>query len=217
MRMAFTALFLLAVALPTASFAQTRSNWQMHDGLEVTLANPLGLIAFSCAPGFHGANCEYDVATIPPAADAGWGPAPDPNTIGFSVFPSRVCSAPIDCMAYGDFTYFQTFVDIPMDVLVTTFTIAFSGMDDGCRVSIFNSVYPAGFVIPGSYVYLGGSGTTDLSALVVSGEINRVVVTQVDDCCVENNLQSAIVVLNGSVVPTHTRTTTWGRLKAVYR
>ena len=37
-------------------------------------------------------------------------------------------------MAYGDFTYFQTFVSIPMDTIVTTFTIAFSGMDDGSQV-----------------------------------------------------------------------------------
>ena len=29
-------------------------------------------------------------------------------------------------------------------------TISFSGMDDGSRVTIFNSVYPGGFVIPGS-------------------------------------------------------------------
>ena len=217
MRMTFTALFLLAVVLPTASFAQTRTSWQMHDGLEVTGANPLGLVPFSCVPAIHGDNCEYDVATIPAAIDAGWGPAPDPDIIGFSLYPSRVCSAPITCMGYGDFTYFQTFVDIPMDVLVTTFTIAFSGMDDGCRVTIFNSAYPSGLVIPGSYVYLGGSGTTNLAPYVTSGEVNRVVVTQVDDCCVENNLHSAIVVLNGSIVPTHARTSSWGRVKAAYR
>lgn len=216
MRIVFTVCFLLAVALPTVSFAQTRTSWQMHDGLEVTGTNPLGLVPFSCAPAFHGANCEYDVATIPGAIDTGWGPAPDPDIIGFSIG-SRVCSAPITCMGYGDFTYFQTFVDIPIDVLVTTFTIAFSGMDDGCRVTIFNSNQPTGLVIPGSYVYLGGSGTTNLAPYVTSGEVNRVVVTQVDDCCSANNLQSAIVVLNGSVVPTGTRTTSWGKVKAAYR
>src|SRR5207248_2323351 len=39
-------------------------------------------------------------------------------------------------------------------------------------------------------------------SLVRSGEVNRVVVTQVDDCCIENNLRSAVVVLNGVVVHT---------------
>ena len=196
--------------------AQIRTPWQQHDGLEVTVSNPLGLVQFSCAPAVHGDICEYDVATVPPAGDAGWIAAPNGETIGFSVYPSRVCSAPVSCMVYGDFTYFQTFVDIPSSVIVTEFTIAFSGMDDGSRVTIYNSLYPTGYVVPGSYVYLGGSGTTDLEALVVSGEINRVVVTQVDDCCVENNLNSAIVVLNGEPV-TPAQTASWGGVKAIYR
>lgn len=192
------------VALGLTAFAfdasaQSRTAWQQHDGLE---PGPLGLIEFSCFPAFHGANCEYDVATIPASNDGGWFGAPDPDIINFSFYPSRVCQAPNTCLRYGDFTYFQTFVDIPANVVVNTFTIAFNGMDDGSRVTIFNSANPGGFVIPGSYVYLGGSGTTDLSALVVSGEVNRVVVTQVDDCCIENNLREARVVLNGEVIDT---------------
>ena len=190
----------LPALVASTALAQTRTPWQMHNGLEVTGGNPLGLVAFSCAPAQHGDPCEYDVVTIPPGNDAGWGAAPDPDIIGFSYYPSRVCSAPSSCLAYGDFTYFQTFVDIPANVVVTTFTIDFSGMDDGCRVTIFNSTYPTGLVVPGSYVFLGGSGTTNLQAYVVSGEVNRVVVTQVDDCCIENNLRSAVVVLNGTVV-----------------
>ena len=203
------------VSAATPSFAQVRTPWEMHDGLEVTGANPLGLVPFSCSPAIHGDVCEYDVATIPPAGDAGWGPAPDGSVIGFSI-PSRVCSAPITCMAYGDFTYFQTLVDVPANVVVTTFTIAFSGMDDGSRVTIFNSTYPGGLVVPGSYVFLGGSGTTSLHSYVVSGEINRVVITQVDDCCSANNLHSAVVVLNGDVV-TPAEPSSWGRVKNTYR
>ena len=187
---------------PDSSSVPTRTAWQMHDGLEVTPDNPLGLVAFTCIPEQHGDPCEYDVATIPPSADPGWGPAPDPNIINFSLYPSRVCQAPIDCLRYGDFTYFQTFVDIPVNVSVTEFTIAFSGMDDGSRVTIVNSTYPAGLVVPGSYVFLGGTGTTNLAPYVVAGEVNRVVITQVDDCCIENNLRSAVVVLNGQAVTT---------------
>ena len=209
-------LFALALAAPAAVDAQTRTPWQQHDGLEVTVTNPLGLVAFSCSPAFHGDPCEYDVATVPSTLDPGWGPAPDPDIINFSVFPSRVCSAPVSCMAYGDFTYFQTLVDVPANVIVTTFTIAFSGMDDGSRVTIFNSTYPGGLVVPGSYVFLGGSGTTSLHSYVVSGEINRVVITQVDDCCSANNLHSAVVVLNGDVV-TPAEPSSWGRVKNTYR
>jgi hypothetical protein len=180
----------------------TRTGWQMHNGLEVTAANPLGLIAFTCLPAMHGDVCEYAVATIPSQVDPGWGPAPDPDIINFSVYPSRVCSAPVACNVFGDFTYFQTLVDVPANVAVTEFTIAFDGMDDGSRVTIFNSSYPGGLVVPGSYVFLWGTGTADLSPYVRSGQVNRVVVTQVDDCCSENNLRSAAVVLNGQVVHT---------------
>lgn len=215
-RMLSIALFtVLAAGFAASASAQVRTGWQMHDGLEVTPSNPLGLIAFSCSPAQHGDPCEYAVATIPPSGDPGWGPAPNGETIGFSI-PSRVCNAPITCFGYGDFTYFQTFVDIPADIVVTQFTISFSGMDDGCRVTIFNSAYPSGLVVPGSYVFLGGSGTTTLENYVVSGERNRVVVTQVDDCCSANNLQSAVVVLNGSPI-TAVGPNSWGQVKALYR
>src|SRR5262245_20830965 len=94
------------MAWSAAAGAQTRTPWQQSDGLEVIPSNPRGLIPFSCSTGQHGDICLYDVATVPPANDAGWGPAPNGDIIDFSIFPSRVCSAPIDCMAYGDFTYF---------------------------------------------------------------------------------------------------------------
>lgn len=212
----FAAATILLMISASSLMAQTRSPWEMHNGLEVTPGNPDGLVAFSCSPAQHGDPCEYDVATIPATGDAGWGPAPDGAIIGFSI-PSRVCNAPISCLAYGDFTYFQTLVDIPANIIVTEFTIAFDGMDDGCRVTIFNSAHPTGLVVPGSYVFLGGSGTTDLHDYVVSGEINRVVVTQVDDCCSENNLHSAIVVLNGEPVTVGVSASSWGQVKRNYR
>lgn len=186
-------------ALPAA--AQSRTPWQMHNGNEVTSSNPLGLLQFNCSPTRHGDNCEYTVATIPAASDPDWVSAPNPDYINFEI-PSRVCSAPVRCLAYGDFTYFQTFVNIPSNVAVTTFTISFQGMDDGSRITIFNSQHPGGLVIPGSYVYLGGSGTTNLASYVKAGELNRVIITQVDDCCSENRLRRADVVLNGQVVDT---------------
>lgn len=178
----------------------SRSPWEMHDGNEVTPENPNGFVPFSCTPARHGDICEYAVSAIPTATDLGWRAAPNPETIGFSIR-SRVCNAPVSCNRYGDFTYFQTFVAIPDDFILNTFTIGFSGMDDGSRVSICNSHFPLCEVVPGSYVFLGGSGTTDLAPLVERGEINRVVVTQVDDCCSSNNLQRATVLINGASLP----------------
>jgi hypothetical protein len=202
------AALLLAAGLAASAGAQSRSPWQQHDGLEMTPVNPLGLVQLTCLPEQNGDVCEYDVSTIPPAEDAGWQPAPNADVIDFSVYPSRVCEAPVTCVDYAspenlgyvDFTYFQTFVDLPADFVVTRFTIDFDGMDDGSRVSVFNSDYPDGVVVPGSYVYYGETGTADLAALVRAGEVNRVVVTQVDDCCYDNQLRSATVVLNGETL-----------------
>lgn len=174
----------------------------MHGGNEnnPAFAAPYqDLVVWNYTTPHHGAIEEYNyAAAIPDANDSAWGPAPNGDTIGFSIR-SRLCGR-VACRQGGDFTYFQTFVKVPDNVVVTQFTISFSGMDDGSRVSIFNSTYPNGHVVPGSYVYLGGTGTTDLSSLVVSGEVNRVVITQVDDCCSGNNLRYAGVVLNGMPV-----------------
>jgi hypothetical protein len=180
--------------------AQTRSPWQMHHGTEVTPSNPHGLVQFSCTPAKHGDICEYSLATVPPEGHAGWASAPNELTIGYTLYPSRVCQAPTTCMAYGDYTYFQTFVNVPASTVVSTFTIAFTGMDDGSRVTIFNSLHPDGIVVAGSYVYLGGTTTANLAAYVKVGEINRVVITQVDDCCTYSRLESARVMLNGQEV-----------------
>jgi hypothetical protein len=196
-------LLLAAIMLPSLAFAQSRTDWQMHDGYEAANGWPAGIITSltSCPNGAaptHGNICLYADATVPSLNDAGWFGAPNPDIIGFSIY-SRLCHR-VACLRGADFTYFQTFVDVPANVAVDTFRIAFSGMDDGSRITIFNSRYLNGYVVPGSYVYLGGRGTTDLSSLVISGETNRVVVTQVDDCCSGNNLRSAHIVLNGQIV-----------------
>ena len=197
-RLGLTAIVATVLYAPSAH-AQTRTSWQRHEGLGASPSNPYDVRTplTGCPGGVaprHGDECLYVDAVIPPDTDAGWGPAPDPTIINFSRGSS------VSCYRGADFNYFQTFVNIPSDVLVNTFTITFSGMDDGSRVTIFNSANPSGTVIPGSYVFLGGTGTTNLAPYVVSGEINRVVVTQVDDCAVGNNLRSANVVLNGTQI-----------------
>ena len=165
--------------------------------------------------GSHGAIAYYGHApAIPAANDPAWaacGPTsplrsspytstrplcPNSSTIGMDVG-SRMPG----CMTNVDFTFFQTLVDIPAGTTLSTFTIAMSGMDDGARITVFNSANPGGIVVPGSYVFLGGSGTGNLAPHVVAGETNRVVITQMDDCAVGNVFRSAVVDLNGTVVP----------------
>ena len=178
-----------------------RSDWQMF-GLNPIVTG----ISLSPAP-VHGDIRYYDFVGPIPAPNAtdtvlpgvGWTPAPDPNVIGFGHNNASRLSA---CWSQLDYTFFQTFVDIPVGTTLTSFKILFSGMDDGSRITIFNALYPEGLVVPESYVFLNGSGTTDLSSYVVIGGTNRVVITQIDDCAVGNKLQVAQIELNGEVIST---------------
>ncbi|MDG0867181.1 DUF642 domain-containing protein [SAR202 cluster bacterium JH702] len=149
--------------------------------------------------GTHGDDRYYNhVGPVPAAGDSDWGPAPDSDVIGFSV-PSRL-NAPYVCLRSLDYTFFQTFVDIPIGTDLTTFSIDFSGMDDGSRVTVYNSLYPGGLVITGSSVGLNATLSLDLTSFMNIGETNRVLVTQIDDCATGNNLHSAIIKLNGTTI-----------------
>ncbi len=169
----------------------TLTDWQQNDGE--------GLQWFPYVMPRHGAVEEYVHSSVPPEGDPGWVGAPDPDIIDYSIY-STLCAAGAGCRAAGEFTYFQTFVDIPAGLDVDRFEIRFSGIDDGVMVTIFNSMYPGGYIEPGSYVFLGGSGTSNLADHVVPGERNRVVVTHVDDCCSGSYLDSASVVLEGELL-----------------
>lgn len=168
-----------------------RTSWEMIGG------NPI-----VSTPSFyptHGHPGYYDyVGAIPAVDDPAWGPAPDGEIIGFGGPNASVLSG---CWTSIDYTFFQTLVDIPLSTTLTSFTIEFSGMDDGSRITVFNSGYPTGLVVPGSYVYLGATATVNLASYMVAGETNRVVITQIDDCATGNNLAVARVVLNGDAIP----------------
>ncbi|GMU39195.1 MAG: hypothetical protein AMXMBFR23_00610 [Chloroflexota bacterium] len=178
--------------IPIANYITGTPNYGSHGHISYYSHLP----AYPSANHVNWSDCgpNSPIRTSPYAAPAPL--CPDPATIGM-VVGSRLPG----CMTNVDFTLFQTFVDIPLGTTLTTFTVAMSGMDDGARITIFNSSYPSGLVVPGSYVYLGGSGTSNLAPYVVAGETNRVLITQMDDCAVGNNLQSAQVNLNGTVIP----------------
>ena len=114
------------------------------------------------------------------------------------LFRSRSCQ----CLNGGEFTYFQTFFTVSPGFAVSALTVAMGGVDDGARVTVFNSMYPAGVVEPGSYILLGGSSvTTNLARYIVPGR-NRIVITHVDDCCSGRSLTGVRVVLNGASLTT---------------
>lgn len=178
-----------------AQEAVTRTDWQMHHG-DGKQAHGEGLdkdaLGAALEPWFQYAN-------IPLVNDAGWTAAPDGAIVAFRE--TSVLSK-AECKKAVDHTYFQTLVTVPATVDVTQFDLALSGMDDIARISIFNDAHKDGSIVDGSYVRRGQPAlqTSDLKELLVTGE-NRVVITLLDNCGGNNNLDEARVELNGAVVP----------------
>jgi len=184
--------------LPAA--AHTRTPWQLHDGPEVTASNPLGLVPFNCTPVRHGDTCEYSVASIPGEAAAGWRAAPDEDTIGLEMG-SRLCQVPNTCRVFGDFTYYQTYVNVSAGAALNDIKLSFATVDDGLRVTIFNSDHPNGITATEGYLFIRETLITgNLAAYFKAGEMNRLVITQVDDCCNLSGVAGAVLRINGEVV-----------------
>lgn len=149
----------------------------------------------------NGAAGEYQYSTIPSENDPGWGPHSAPN-ISFND-PSTMCGQNgaddlCTCRAGGDFTYFQTSFDIAPGYSVTSLLISVADVDDGVKITLFNSSHPAG--IGGGYAFIGGGDiAVNLASYVVAGS-NRVVLTHVDDCCSIRRIANASITLNGTTL-----------------
>ncbi len=143
----------------------------------------------------HGDEGEYAFAMIPPEGDPGWVAESDPN-ISFNQN-SRLCdaSAPCMCLAGGDFTYFQTELDLTL--AAQRVSVAIENVDDGVQVTLFNTKHPDGFV-GGNAFYPGGT-TADFGSETVVGH-NRVVLTHVDDCCKDSRIDNAQLTVDGNTV-----------------
>ena len=203
--LAAAALGVMATGVSVASTQEApqvaRTPWQMHIDPQ-----PSGMLSTGQQLSSHGEVAAYVDARVPAATADSWQSAPDGDIIGFDGrvpgfggdTASRLTAFP--CLAAVDYTYFQTFVTVPAGGTVSAFQVSFNGVDDGARISIYNSEHATGLVVPGSYVALNGSGTTDLATYMGEG-VNRVVITQLDDCAVGNNLREARIVLNGVVIP----------------
>ncbi len=168
--------------------------WQMHHGL--------GPQCFDETFDEHGQPEEYEYASIPPKDDADWEPEPD-NFISFDER-STMCGEDGEpdlcaCRAGGDFTYFQTFFNIPSTLQIDSLQVEITNVDDGARVTIFNSDHPQGIVDPNSYAYFPGNSTAELAQYITTG-LNRVVITHVDDCCSERRIEGVHVSVNGEEI-----------------
>ncbi|MFN0728958.1 immunoglobulin-like domain-containing protein [Polaribacter gochangensis] len=182
----------MLIMLVQSGFSQgiTISPWKMNKGG--------GAISFSL--NNHGNPAAYTQANIPGASDPNWVAAPvnASGEINYSV-PSILSY----CLNQLDFTYFETYINIPANYNVSSLNVSFTAADDGARAYIFNSAHPNGAFI--GEISLGGSPTSqNYASLSVAGEINRLVIVQFDDCPSGNNLTGAKVKVNGNVVAINT-------------
>eukprot|EP00667_Euglena_gracilis_P009404 EG_transcript_9552 len=194
---------------PTALF---RTGWMKHYGLEpnfVTNVSPdpalYRPVQLACnVSGQHGNVCEYGAAgAVPPTTDSGWFWAPDPVNVGQALASVLYTSSGSTCLQYLDFTYFHSFLYLPPNASANVSVQAGAGFDDGLRVSVFNSQRPFGTVA--GYVFMTSPLTpVSLQPFLLVGALNRIVLTQVDDCAPTNNLPRATLLIDGSVVPTVT-------------
>ncbi|MEO1409347.1 MAG: hypothetical protein AAFW73_05660 [Bacteroidota bacterium] len=169
---------------PAADPLIVLSPWEINDGKGQI---PLGDIDMHKQ---HGNPIVYQLSSRPDKMDPNWKPAP---MRGNDV--AMIRSSNVPCFQAVDFTYFRAFLDVSADATFDHLTVTIGAVDDGARMFIYNSAYPNGHFDPATDGRLGGkSFTVDFKDEIVPGEINTIMIVQVDDCRTENNLTGGLTL-----------------------
>ncbi len=152
----------------------------------------------------RGETSMFDNLQLPAASDAGWKAAPVDAKGAVTFQEASILAANrIGCRQGYDFTFFAVDVSIPKDTALSEFTITFRAVDDIARAYVVNSKSPQGAFVPGGDIVKDPTNinpvkTANLNSLAVAGEVNRVVVAQVDICGMGNNLVGTSVSVNSA-------------------
>jgi hypothetical protein len=168
----------------TAAARPSRTPWKMSRAPVIDRA--LGI-----SQG-HSLESAFEGIGAPAESDPSWGPAPNPQTIGFespSSIPREVCEMK------AEYNHFYTIVDVPAGVDPAEFQLEVQGVDDAARVSIHHANNRDGTVVG----YIRTNTTLNIGDHMRSGR-NWVVVTQLDWCRVHNTLRHAEVKHGGQPV-----------------
>lgn len=146
---------------------------------------------------------EYDYAlNIPAINDPGWAPHAAVK-VDWGMPTNELilgCNAGQGCAGGGQFYYFQTFFFIGTVSALSSARLQVASVDDGVRVTVFNSAYPGGFVVPGGYLCMADAQVTDdFSALLTTG-FNRIIMTLLDDCPEWSELRNVEILINGQAL-----------------
>ncbi|MGA1840243.1 MAG: HYR domain-containing protein [bacterium] len=189
-------LFIVFLCFSLNAYAQTRTEWEQNNGE--------GLVEFAVPSPSHGDESEYSNATIPGADDPNWFALTDQENIAYSLISSSLCDDTNDidffaCLSGGQFTYFRTDVDVPANAEKVEVSVEVAV--DGIRITLFNSWYPGGKDI--AFVSPCSATVEILLDDIALGEINRIVITHVDDCCCSNSILNDVkILIDGQTVYT---------------
>jgi hypothetical protein len=173
-----------------------RGTWQFNPGgPSVMLADP----GFPCSAFLH------DGPVRPSPDDDHWVGATKGDSIGYSTSSTLTTSD----YRSAQFSYFRTMVFLPASLTVDSFRVLITGVDDSARVLLFNSKYPQGIspsdagpsdpAVGACVGYMDGAW--ELKSYVQVGEVNVVLVIQVDLKPTVSALNSGDVTVNGAELP----------------
>mgnify|MGYP003381956444 CR=1 FL=1 len=185
-------MFTLGMALSVVAQGQSQnlvaSPWRMNLG-----EGPQNL---KKRQAFTGDPNAYSVMQIPPSSDGGWTPA---KVVNGKARNSDTRSKLGGCGDQADFTFFETKVTVPANVVIKSVTVTYERADDGARIYVFNKDSPAGGAFdPKADLNQNTKAAVqfDVTKLLRVGE-NRIVIAQFDDCKVLNNIEGISIALNG--------------------
>lgn len=136
------------------------------------------------APG-EGGHIDFNKKSILTHAGGNWYPNSEKTT----------------CAKKLNFTYFRAFIFIPAEKKVTSFKVTINQVDDGARMSVYNTLFPKGCIKKNEEGKLNGNKVSaDFTKEATTGW-NLILITQFDDCPVLNKLTGGVEVLvNNKVV-----------------
>lgn len=186
---------LLSLFCVGLSFAQIQvSAWEIHRGNE-------GVVNFA-TPTNEARIAAFEKASIPEKSDPKWELAKtsDDGTVNYPDLGESVTK----CAEQLDFTYFQTFVNIPnnVDLKTLTFTVSYDKADDGARVYFFNDSNKTGSFKAGSELLRNASQYKEvpLQDQLAKG-VNRIVIVQYNQCTKNSIIGIRIKVNSKEITP----------------
>ncbi len=145
----------------------------------------------------HGDPANYKYAEIPFPNDSRWKAAPHKDDELHFDLVSRLQKG--RNFKKLDFTYFRSYVHVPVGTTIQKFTVTINQVDDGARMLLFNNNNVGGIYRQTEDAKLNGDNVTaDFTKDAIVGW-NMILIVQFDDAATENKLTGGVhISVNGT-------------------